>query len=272
VKLSVTSWSFPACTLPEVAGIAKALGILAVDLGYFYASALDKAALLADPEGTAARLVDQGVSSPCLYHLFGDTLSDRNLADPRSRERNIADSERVAAFCRAAGIPTVFVLPGVCNPGQGRAEALRESAASLRALVRVAEDAGVQLTVEPHVHAYLESPSLVLRLLEQVPGLKLTLDYAHFVCLGYRQEDIDVLAPHAAHVHLRQARPGALQAKGHEGTINMEAMLGTLRDAGYGGWLALEYVHQDYMGTLHDDVLTETVRLRDRVRAWMAAG
>jgi sugar phosphate isomerase/epimerase len=112
----------------------------------------------------------------------------------------------------------------------------------------------------------------VLQLLEQVPGLKLTLDYAHFVCLGYRQEDIDVLAPHAAHVHLRQARPGALQAKGHEGTINMEAMLGTLRDAGYAGWLALEYVHQDYMGTLHDDVLTETVRLRDRVRAWMAAG
>lgn len=52
----------------------------------------------------------------------------------------------------------------------------------------------------------------------------------------------------------------------------MEAMLGTLRDAGYAGWLALEYVHQDYMGTLHDDVLTETVRLRDRVRAWLAAG
>ena len=272
MPLSVTSWSFPACTLPEVAGIAQALGIPAVDVGYFYASALDKTALLADPVGTAARLTDQGITSPCLYHLFGDTLADRNLADPRSRERNLADFARVAAFCRAAGIPTVFVLPGVCNPGQGRAEALRESAASLRALVRVAEDAGVQLTVEPHVDAYLESPSLVLRLLEQVPGLKLTLDYAHFVCLGYRQEDVDVLAPHAAHVHLRQARPGALQAKGHEGTINMEAMLGTLRDAGYAGWLALEYVHQDYMGTLHDDVLTETVRLRDRVRAWADGG
>ncbi len=262
MKLSVTSWSFPACTLPEVAGIAKALGLSAIDIGYFYAAALDKAALLADPEGTAARLAGQGVTSPCLYHLFGDTLADRNLAD----------FAQVAAFCRAAAIPTVFVLPGVCNPGQGRAEALRESAASLQALVRVAEDAGVQLTVEPHVHAYLESPGLVLQLLEQVPGLKLTLDYAHFVCLGYRQEDVDVLAPHAAHVHLRQARPGALQAKGHEGTINMEAMLGTLRDAGYAGWLALEYVHQDYMGTLHDDVLTETVRLRDRVRAWLAAG
>ena len=126
------------------------------------------------------------------------------------------------------------------------------------------------LTVEPHVHSFTESPALVLDLLGRVPGLKLTLDYAHFVCLGYRQEEIDALAPHAAHVHLRQAKPGFLQTKGHEGTINMEAQLATLRDAGYAGHLSLEYVHQDYMGTLTDDVLTETIRLRDRVRGWLA--
>ena len=94
------------------------------------------------------------------------------------------------------------------------------------------------------------------------------LDYAHFVCLGYRQDEIDPLAAHAAHVHLRQARPGALQAKAGEGVINMEAQFGALRDAGYAGHMALEYVHQDYMGTLYDDVLTETLRLRDRWRRW----
>ena len=106
--------------------------------------------------------------------------------------------------------------------------------------------------------------------LGQVPGLKLTLDYAHFVCLGWRQDEIDVLAPFAAHVHLRQARPGALQAKVHEGTINFEALLATLRDGGFDGALALEYVNQDYMNTLYDDVLTETIALRDKVRAWLA--
>ncbi|MEO1018889.1 MAG: TIM barrel protein, partial [Pseudomonadota bacterium] len=130
----------------------------------------------------------------------------------------------------------------------------------------------VTLTIEPHVHSYLESPSLVLRLLDQVEGLKLTLDYAHFACLGYRQEEIDPLAPHAAHVHLRQARPGALQTKGAQGTINMAAQFGTLRDAGFTGAMALEYVHQDYMGTLYEDVLTETVALRDVYRAWAANG
>jgi sugar phosphate isomerase/epimerase len=80
---------------------------------------------------------------------------------------------------------------------------------------------------------------------------------------------VDPLAAHAAHVHLRQARPGALQAKFAQGSINFPALLGTLRDAGYAGALALEAVHQDYMGTLHDDVLTETVLMRDAVRTWL---
>ncbi|MBI3972490.1 MAG: hypothetical protein HY332_14515 [Chloroflexi bacterium] len=102
-----------------------------------------------------------------------------------------------------------------------------------------------------------------------MPGLQLTLDYAHFICLGYRQEEIDPLAAHAAHVHLRQAKPGALQAKLHQGTINFGALLGTLRSQGYRGYLALECVHQEYMDTLHDDVLTETVRLRDLVGSYL---
>jgi sugar phosphate isomerase/epimerase len=127
----------------------------------------------------------------------------------------------------------------------------------------------VTLTIEPHVHSFLESPALALDLLARVPGLKLTLDYAHFVCLGHTQEAIDPLAAHAAHVHVRQARPGALQTKLAQGTINMAAMLGTLRDAGYTGWLSLEWVHQDYMDTLYDDVLTETIAGRDALRAWI---
>ena len=210
--------------------------------------------------------------SPCPASIISSAprSPDRNLADPAHRDANEADFRKVAAFCRHAGIPTLFVLPGVCSRGQGRAEALDESALSLRRLMPIAADAGLTLTVEPHVHSYLESPALVLELLEAVPGLKLTLDYAHFVCLGWRQEEIDPLARHAAHVHLRQARPGALQTKTHEGTINIEAQLATLRDAGFGGRIALEYVHQNYMDTLYDDVLTETVALRDRVRAWSA--
>jgi sugar phosphate isomerase/epimerase len=270
MELSLTSWSLRACTIAEAAAIAKALGIGALDLGYFYGPALDKAALLAAPSRMAEQVRALGVAVPSFYHLFGASLAERNLADPAHRGANEADLKQEAAFCAETGIPTLFVLPGVCNPGQSRAQALAESAESCRRLLPIAAERGIQLTVEPHVHSYLESPQLVLDLLGQVPGLKLTLDYAHFVCLGWRQDEIDVLAPHAAHVHLRQAKPGFLQTKVGQGTINFEAQCAALRDAGYGGRLSLEFVHQDYMDTLHDDVLTETIILRDRVRAWQA--
>ena len=61
---------------------------------------------------------------------------------------------------------------------------------------------------------------------------------------------------------------GVLQAKFGQGTLNFPAMFATLRAAGYQGWLALEAVHQDYMDTLGDDVITETVALRDCFNAW----
>jgi sugar phosphate isomerase/epimerase len=269
MRLSCTSWSFPALTLPEVAGVARALGIPALDLGLFYASALPKARLLAEPAAVAAELAGLGAGFSNLYWLFGADLAERNLADPASLAANRADLPAVLQFCRAAGVPSLMLLPGLINPGQGRAEALAASAAQLRALLPLAQAAGVTLAVEPHVHSYLESPALALELLAQVPGLRLVLDYAHFACLGYRQEEIDPLAPHAAHVHLRQARPGALQAKLAQGTLNFPAMLATLRAAGYAGHLAIEYVHQDYMNTLYDDVLSETVAMRDLVRRFV---
>ena len=270
MQIGLTSWSLRACSTVEAVGIARALGLQGLDLGYFYGPALSKHEVLADPAGMGRRVADLGIAVPCFYHLFGETLAGRNLADASALEQNRQDFAKVAQFCTAARIPTVFVLPGVCNRGQGRAEALAQSSASLRALLPIARDAGVTLTIEPHVHSFLESPALTLELLERVPGLKLTLDYAHFVCLGYRQEEIDPLAPHAAHIHVRQARPGALQTKLSQGTINLPAMLGTLRAAGYAGWLALEWVHQDYMDTLYDDVLTETIAARDVVRDWLS--
>lgn len=266
MELSCTSWSFPACNLKEVVGIVRALGIEALDLGLFYESALDREKLLESPEALAEDIEGLEIKASNFYYLFGADPVDRNLADSAKLSANVADFEKVMDFCRALEIPSVMILPGVVNPGQSRRDAFEQSAKSLRELLPLAQEAGVVLTIEPHVHSYLESPSLVLELIEQVPDLKLTLDYAHFLCLGYRQEGIEPLISHAAHIHLRQGRPGVLQAKLLEGTINFPAMIGALKDEAYGGYLALEYVHQGYMNAVYDDVLTETVQLRDLVR------
>lgn len=265
--LSLTAWSMPSCTLAEAAGISRALGIWALDVGLFYRSALDKAEILTDPKGAAERLAGLGLRIPNYYHLFGEGLDGRNLAAPGTLDANLKDLAQVLAFADAAGIGSVFILPGIVNPGQSRQEAEAVSTASLREMVALARDHAAALCIEPHVHSFAESPAIVRRLVENT-GVRLALDYSHFACLGYRQEEVDPLAPFAAHVHLRQARMGALQTKFLHGTLNFPAMFGTLRDAGYGGALAIEPVHQDYMNTLFEDVLTEIVALRDCFNSW----
>ncbi|HHG89149.1 MAG TPA: sugar phosphate isomerase/epimerase [Devosia sp.] len=267
MKLSLTSWSFPACTLKEAAAISNALGIGALDVGLFYRSALSKEKILDDPQSAAAELAGLGVTIPNYYHLFGEGLGGQNLALPGTISQNAKDLKQVLTFADAANIATVFILPGIINPGQSRRDALAVSIASLKELSRVAEDFKATICIEPHVHSFAESPAIVTGLIEET-GIRLALDYSHFACLGYRQEEVDPLVPYAAHVHLRQARMGALQTKFAHGTLNFPAMFATLRDAGYQGYLAIENVHQDYMDTLYEDVLSETITMRDCFRDW----
>jgi sugar phosphate isomerase/epimerase len=267
MKLSTTCWTMPACTLEECAAIAKALGIPALDVGYFYASALDKQAILTDPLAEAEKAKSLGIAMPNLYHLFGETLDDRNLALPGTLDQNLKDLKQALTFADAADIATVFVLPGVINPGQSRQSALEASAQSLKEMKALADDHTAKLCFEPHVHSFAEHPDIARRLAE-MSGVGVCLDYAHFTCLGFTQDQIDPLAAHAIHVHLRQAVPGKLQEKFAHGTLNFPAMFATLREAGYKGYVSIEPVHQDYMNTWFDDNLTEMVALRDCFNAW----
>jgi sugar phosphate isomerase/epimerase len=272
MRLSITSWSFPALTLREIGDVTRAIGMDALDIGYFYRSAIDRKRVLADSEAYG-REIAKSLPLPVanLYHLFGADPVERNLANPASRADNTRDFPQVLAFCRAVGARTVFILPGMLNGAQSRKQALNETVESLKPLVEQAASAGLTVCVEPHVHSYLETPALAAELCERAKGVKLALDYAHFIVTGYRQEEIEMLAPHVGHVHLRQARPGVLQAKMEEGTINFPALFAALRDAGFDGDLACEYVNQNYFDTVHDDVITETIKVRDLFRTWNAA-
>jgi sugar phosphate isomerase/epimerase len=263
MKISVTSWSFPACTLKESWGIANALGISHLDLGLLHGASLDRDLVLSDPTAAAAEVKAMGISAANLYWLFGDTPDERPLSDPAALEQNMADYTSVLTFAEALDIPTLFLLPGVSKAGQSEGDLLASSAQALRAMMPLAEYHGIALSVEPHVGGLLKSPNSCLAFVDTVPGLKLTLDYAHFACMGFVQSEIDPLARHAAHVHMRQARPGALQAKMAEGTLDFVAMVETLRSVDYDGFLSIEYVHQGYMNTLFDDVLTETIHMRN---------
>jgi len=84
--------------LSEAVAITKALGLEAIDLGYFHGPAVDKPQLLANPAAYAQFVKSLQVTVPSFYHLFGETLYDRNLADPSSLQANRRDLVKVVEF------------------------------------------------------------------------------------------------------------------------------------------------------------------------------
>lgn len=269
MKLSVSSWSFTHLTLAEAGLVTKALGIEAIDLGYFFEPALDKTRVLSEPSAYGTEIAaNLPVPVANLFHLFGEDLMDRNLAaapNPQNQE----DLKAAITFAKAANAPSVFVLPGMINPGQSRSKALLASAEALKPMVEAGEKAGVDVLIEPHSGSILNSPAITHELVTKVPGLKIVLDPSHYVAMGFRQEEIDPLAQIAGHVHLRQARPGLIQTKMEEGIIDFPGFFGALRDAGYDGWLTAEYEHEPGTLSQYDDVLSETVKMRNCFRDWI---
>ncbi len=73
------------------------------------------------------------------------------------------------------------------------------------------------------------------------------------------------------HFHARQGALGLLQAPDGEGTIDFADIVRRLREAGYDGYLCVEYTWQDWRGCNRLDVLSESVILRDRLRPLLVA-
>ena len=170
-------------------------------------------------------------------------------------------------FTRAVGAPGLTTLPGVIFPGEGFGDALARSAEGLRRRVDIAAQAGLALSVEPHVQSLIDTPDKTWQLLELVPGLRLTVDHAHYVYGGARQADIDALLGWARHLQCRPGRPGQLQVRVAEDAIDFERVMALLVAQGYDGCVAVEYTWQDWLDCNRIDTVGETALMRDRLRA-----
>lgn len=271
MKLTITSWSFPRCTLEETAGVAKAIGFEAMDADAFTGNHLNRSAILKGDADEAKRVKRLGLTLSNIYYTFGAGFAERalNTPDKRIRRRNREDFKRVIDFCVATECPSVMLLPGILHAGKMKQESIELVIEAMRELLAIAHPAGVEIAIEPHVMSVLESPADTAHVVQHT-GAKLALDYSHFVTLGYTQAATDPLCAFAAHVHLRQGKPGFLQTRLEHGTLNFGAMIDTLRQAGYDGYLAVEPVHQDYLQTDNVDVISEAIKLRDLARRFIA--
>lgn len=138
---------------------------------------------------------------------------------------------------------------------------------SFQRIVEVIEDTDLRISFEPHLDSVAPTPEKALRLLEAVPGLSLTLDWAQFTAQGAISGEIEPLLQHTAHVQLRQAARGRLQAPYHEGIIDLGQVVELLVANDYRGAISIEYMNRSgWHGLTALDVVRETGLTRDEIR------
>lgn len=280
MQLGVPCWSFGIQHLQGhlpfegAAQIAKALGFTNTAIGW---SHLDWAKIRANPVAAAAdvrrvieplglEIDDSFIWFPNKYtnELVDELKCTITQPDQKARDDNFEMLKSFAQFCNEIGCPGITLSSGIKYADQGFAfeDIYAIAREELRRMVDYAGEYGVEIRPEPHNESVMGTLVTCKRMLEDVPGLKVSLDYSHFMPQGHSIEDVHELIPFAGHVHARQANRERLQCRYEEGILDFEAIVKELVRQGYDGNIALEYVCVNYRGCNDIDVITETLKLK----------
>lgn len=202
---------------------------------------------------------DLGLSVAC--HTF---FADLNFPEPKEREPCLEVMKRGLEAAVVLGTDKVM-LPTPGKEGRTREETRRNILEGLKEVSDFAREAGITVTVENFPGAL--SPFLVasdvLEAVREVPGLALTFDNGNVLTGG---EDpaasFTSCAEHVVHAHfkdwhLAEEGAGFLGLDGRryrggligEGIVDQRSCLAAMKQAGYTGFINIEYEGNDYTPT-----------------------
>jgi sugar phosphate isomerase/epimerase len=272
LKLSCTDFSFPLLDHDRALAAIGLLGLRGADIGLFEGHGhLKPSCELFNPEENGTKLRRQlnkhGLKAADIFLQLDADFAEFAINHPEACRRIIVRDKflRALDYACAAGSAHITVLPGVIFDGEPLAASISRSADELAWRVEQAKAANLQLAVEPHVGSLIDTPERSLDLVKRVPGLGLTLDYAHFTRAGISDARIEPLTKLATHVHARAARRGRLQGSLKQNSIDFPRMLVALNDNKFSGWIALEYVWIDWEHCNEVDVVSESILLRNQL-------
>jgi sugar phosphate isomerase/epimerase len=190
-----------------------------------------------------------------------------NHPDPRYRASSRALFADMLELAERIEAPGITMLPGIDWPGETHDDSFDRAVDELGLRAAQARARGIGLSIEPHFGSIAQDPLEAKRLCERAEGLELTLDYSHFVYQGFPERDIEPLVAHARHLHARGARKDRMQCSLRLSAIDFERMLDVATETGYDGDVGLEYLWIDWEHLNECDTVSETILLRDRLRA-----
>lgn len=268
IEIGGCSFSFGPKPLREALQLVKNLGFEIVDLGICPGNTqIHPVVAATEPERYAAEvneLLQEFNLRPeeCFVLDFGQPINDPNDS-MRQRTRNLFRG--IARFASLTTCRSIMLIPGIVHPEIGPEQSFDLAVRELRELVKMGQDAGVQLNIEPCEPSVAEDPRDAARLCEKVPGLGLTLDYSHFIDPGYDQASIEPLHQFTTHFHARQAAAGKRVEAVDKGTIDFKRVITSLRHQNYNGVIAVEYVDCEVTRKCGVDVMKETVKMKNQL-------
>ena len=274
LKLACADFAFPLLPHDRALDLIAMLGFEGVDIGLFQGrSHLWPSKVLRSPVASGKqlgrKLADQGLRCADVFLQMAPSFVPYAINHPAAARRQRARDWflRTLDYAAAGGSKHLTTLPGVRFDQEKPADSWQRGCDELSWRVEQARQHRILFGVEAHVGSIVPNPSEALRLVRGVPGLTLTLDYTHFTRSGLPDRAVEPLVPHASHVHARGARRGRLQTSLQKNTIDYARVLRALGRAGYQGYVGVEYVWIDWEHCNEVDNLSETVLLRDFLRA-----
>jgi sugar phosphate isomerase/epimerase len=262
------SFSFGPKPLRDALRIVKQLGFDVVDLGICPGNTQIHPVVAAmEPEHRAAEatelLQNFGLRpEECFVLDFGEPI---NHPSPHVRDQTRHLFRGITRFASLTRCRSIMLIPGIVHSEIAYEESFDLAVKELRELVKISQDAGIQLNVEPCEPSIAENPRDAVRLCEEVSGLGLTLDYSHFIDPGYSQASVEPLHRFATHFHARQAAPGKRVAAVERGVIDFKRVITLAKQQNYKGVMAVEYVDCEVTTNCGVDVMKETIKMKDEL-------
>ncbi len=168
--------------------------------------------------------------------------------------RRVRVEHTIAALRMAAklGAPSITTEPGgplesggALERQMSRERAMDTFVAGLDEALRVAEDVGVRLLVEPEPGLLIENVAQTLELCARFrsPAFGVNFDIGHMYCVGEPLADaVTALAGHVRHYHVEDI--AASRVHQHlvpgRGAIDFAPVFQAVRRTGYDGWITVE--------------------------------
>ena len=157
------------------------------------------------------------------------------LPDSTERMKEVEKVKRWVDIALKLGAPCLRVFAGGVPEGYSEEDAFNWTVSSLKECVKYAEAQGVVLALENH-GGITSTASQVIRIIEAVNSdwLRVNLDLGNYRVDPY--ENMAKTAPYTVHVHAKIKK-----FSDKEEVIDYSKAVRILREAGYNGFLSIEY-------------------------------